>query len=219
MNASETTATSGRDGTAGHALQRARAAALAELRARPVARPWRREALHFALLLGIITAVTAAVSAAIPLYRADRFAEKALPVLLLVATQVAGAWGAVAPRGRRFAWATLGLGLVALAVATRGHAGETSPSELPGWVCSTSHLAIGLVPLVTALTVVRRGAFRWDRALAAGVGAGAMGMLMGELCCERGALHVLVHHGGAWFAIALAVALIARVLRPRSFAP
>jgi hypothetical protein len=97
--------------------------------------------------------------------------------------------------------------------------GAGLPSATPEWVCSVSHVALGLLPLGFALWALRQCAWRWTRALAAGLGAGTAGALLGELACHRGGLHVLVHHVGAWLLIGAATVLISRRARPRTFAP
>ena len=47
----------------------------------------------------------------------------------------------------------------------------------------------------------------------------ATGAIAGELSCERGWMHVLVHHVGAGLVIMAACVLISRAIRPRTFAP
>jgi len=97
--------------------------------------------------------------------------------------------------------------------------GAGAPSSTPEWVCSASHLGIGLIPLAFALWGLRQSAWRWSRAIAAGLGAGTAGALLGELACHRGALHVLVHHVSAWIVVAAACVFFSRRARPRTFAP
>jgi len=97
--------------------------------------------------------------------------------------------------------------------------GAGAPSSTPEWVCSASHLGIGLAPLAFALWGLRQSAWQWSRSVAAGFGAGTAGALLGELACHRGAHHVLVHHVGAWIVVSTACVLLSRRARPRTFAP
>jgi hypothetical protein len=47
----------------------------------------------------------------------------------------------------------------------------------------------------------------------------ATGAVAGELICERGRMHALIHHVGAGVVIVAACVLISRALRPQTFAP
>jgi hypothetical protein len=141
------------------------------------------------------------------------------PLLLgLCGVAALGGVGALAPRGRIWRAAAL-LGGSILIVALVLSRGAGAPSSTPEWVCSASHVGIGLIPLGFALWGLRQCAWRWSRALAAGLGAGTAGALLGELACHRGAMHVLVHHVGAWIVVATACVLLSRAARPRTFAP
>ena len=98
--------------------------------------------------------------------------------------------------------------------ALRGVAGAS-----PDWLCSISHLAVDVVPAGVALWLLRGGAWHPLRAVAAGLAAGTVGLLVGEIGCERGLAHVLVYHLGFWLVAAATFLLATRWLRPRSFAP
>jgi len=201
---------------------RARDAALAELRAAPRAISWRRQALWLVraqvglALAGIGIALVAGLAAP-----SEVFAHAATVGPLLVVA-VLGAIAAVAPRvgrgGASWRLGALGAAAVAMIVVAFSR-GAGTPSDSPEWVCSVSHLGVGLVPLALALAGLRQSAPSWGRALAAGLGAGTTGALLGEVVCHRGMRHVLVYHLGAWLLLALACAVISRWLRPRSFAP
>ena len=200
------------------ALARARAAALAELRAAPVARPWRAEAARLAGAFLLTSLVAAATALAASLAGWGRVLERGWPIAGLLAIAALGGVAAVAPRmggARAVVIALTPVFMAALALSR----GVGLPSTTPAWVCSASHVALGVIPLGFALAALRRSAWRWSRALAAGLAAGTAGALLGELACRQGARHVLVHHLGAWVVIALACTLFSRRLGSRSFAP
>ena len=95
-------------------------------------------------------------------------------------------------------------------VATRGEGG---PSSSPEWLCTVTHLAVGIVPVALAVRMLSGAAFGVGRAVAAGLGAGAIGALLGELACGRGSAHVLLFHLPAWWLVAGAVVALARLHR------
>ncbi|HVZ73192.1 MAG TPA: DUF1109 domain-containing protein [Polyangia bacterium] len=195
------------------ALEKARAAALAELRRAPVARPWTRRAAILGAAWGGLCALIAlgalAAGSAAPTSLATLAALLALAAVASVAAVAPGTrWASVI-----LVAAPVTMGLLALA------RGEGIPSSTPGWVCSVSHVGVGLLPLGWAIWALGDAAWRWPRALAAGLGAGTAGAFVGELACHQGARHVLIHHVGAWLFVAGACVAISRYRRPRSFAP
>ena len=199
-------------------LARSRAAALAELRSAPAPVPWRAQAWRVIAGFAGTGLLGAAAALAASLSGWPRVLERAPLLLCLLATAAVAGFAALAPDGRRWRAAALvaGPGLMAALVLSRG---AGAPSSTPEWVCSASHVGIGLIPLAFALWGLRQSAWRWSRALAAGLGAGTAGALLGELACHRGALHILVHHVGAWIVVAAASVLLSRHARPRTFAP
>ena len=86
-------------------------------------------------------------------------------------------------------------------------------------VCSGSHLAVDLIPLGLVLYSLRRFFWSLGRAALARAAVAATGAIAGELSCERGWIHVLVHHVGAGAVIVAACVLISRAIRPQTFAP
>jgi hypothetical protein len=205
-------------GPSDDAIARARAAALAEMRRAPVATPWRRQAaVVVAVWVGVAIAAGAATVLASLAGAAD-VAARAPLLAGLLAVAAAGGVASQAPGVRRWApVATCGaLAAMAALVASRG---AGTPSSTPEWVCSLSHVALGLLPLAVGLWSLRQAAWNRGRALATGLGAGTAGALLGELACHQGARHVLVHHVGAWLLVAIACVAISRRLRPRTFAP
>jgi len=200
------------------ALARSRAAALAELRAAPTSISWRAQAWRVVAgfagtgLLGTAAALAASLSGW------SRALERAPLLLGLLTTGALAGFAALMPRGRLWRAAALaaGFALMAALVLSRG---AGAPSSTPEWVCSASHVGIGLIPLAFALWGLRQSAWRWSRAIVAGLGAGTAGALLGELACHRGARHVLVHHVGAWIVVSAACVLLSRRARPHTFAP
>jgi len=199
-------------------IARARAAALAELRATPVATSWRRQAtivvavwLGVSLLGGAATLLTGIAAPRDVLVRTPMLAA-------LLAVAAAAGVAALAPRARPWALLAIAAGALAM-IALVVLRGAGVPSASPGWVCSLSHIGIGIVPLAFGLWSLRQSAWTGRRAVAAGLGAGTAGAFLGELACHQGARHVLVHHVGAWLLVALACIAISRRARPRTFAP
>ena len=208
-------------GPDGSPLSHARAAALAELRAAPVAVPWTREAglLSAALVAIGLLAGTAAVVGAIA-RPGDVAAHGVAIAALLALAFVAGVATIAPPAAGAGPWRALALAAAPLVMVglVLGR-GVGLPSSTPPWVCSVSHFAVGLVPLWLVLRGLRQAAWSWGRALGASVGVGTAGPLLGELACQRGALHVLAHHVGAWVAIVAVGLWISRRQKPRTFAP
>ena len=200
------------------AFDRVRAAALDELRRAPHVPSWRRQAAVVAGVtagLGVFAALGTALAG---VYDWSRLGVRAPILLGAVAVAMLDGVGALVPARRPVVLAGLGASLLMMAalVATRAPGGG---SATPGWVCSVSHLGMDLFPAAVALWGLRQAAWTWPRALTAGLGAGTVGAVMGELACQKGRAHVLIHHVGAWVPIAIACVLVSRALRPRSFAP
>jgi hypothetical protein len=198
------------------ALSRALQAARAE-QARPRSTYRRDAAVLGTALLGLTGAAMAGTRLA-GLWRLEDLVRRLPTLALLVSVQGVAAWAAVAPRARRAQVATGLLGLLAMA-AVVGLRGAGAPSPLPPWVCTLSHLGVGVVPAAVTLWLLRRAAFDVPRALAGGMGAGAAGALLGELACGQGAWHVLAFHLPAWLAVVSVVMVLGRRQKPRSFAP
>jgi len=200
------------------ALARSRAAALAELRAAPTSISWRTQAWRVVAGFAGTGLLAAAAALAASLSGWSRVLERAPLLLGLLTTGALAGFATVAPRGRpwRAGAVAAGFALMAALVLSRG---AGAPSSTPEWVCSASHVGIGLIPLAFALWGLRQSAWRWWRAIVAGLGAGTAGALLGELACHRGAQHVLVHHVGAWIAVSAACVLLSRRARPHTFAP
>jgi hypothetical protein len=144
-----------------------------------------------------------------------RARSPALAALLMA--QVTGLWAALAPR--RSVWAPVSWGAAALgaALALAGHAGAVTDS--PGWICSVIQGLGGLAPLALVLRALRGRPFEWWRSISAGVALGTAGAIWGEIGCQRGALHVLAHHGGSWLVLLAACVLASRLATAPRRAP
>jgi hypothetical protein len=205
------------------ALSASRTAALAALRATPREIPWTR---HAAVITGFglgVTLVGALVTALVGGPAARLFGARLPVVTLLLGAQAVALWAAVRPGrwwGATMAWSAAAVGaalLVGLRAVTTGQG--QSVSDAGGWICTASHLAVGLAPAVVMLSVVRRIAWSLPRALTAGLAVGISGLVWGEIACERSWSHVLVSHVGALAVMVLACALASRLLARGTFAP
>ena len=161
------------------------------------------------------TALVMGLGAWLSIVEIDRV-RRIVPLALLVAVQ---AWVSTPPSPRE----------EAAALERRGPGGDsgrrdrqdrgagTSPAT-PAIVCSTSHLAVDLIPLGLVLFALRRFSWTLGRSLLAGAAAATTGAIAGELSWAV-ASHALIHHVGAGLLIVVACAVISRILKPRSFAP
>ena len=202
----------------GSARGRARAAALEELRRQPLAVSWQRDAAR--TLLGVLaaTALVIGIGACVSIVDPARLGARLLPVALLVALQSVGIFAAIAPGKAALRWTVVFVAVAAVAAILIGR-GAGAPRAIPAIACSGSHLAVDLIPLGFVLYSLRRFSWSLGRATLAGAAVAAAGAIAGELSCERGWVHVLVHHVGAGVVIVAACVLISRAIRPRTFAP
>jgi hypothetical protein len=204
-----------------HALDRARGAALAALRAAGPTRPWQGQARALIAVVAALTLVGAAAVAA----GGTSWAVLAprLPTLsLLLAAQVVALWSAISPAGAsRRSWLAPLAWLLVAAGTTAVLAGRhtAAPDASFGWICSLSHVSFGLAPLAAVVWSLRDMADSGRRGFTAGLGVATAGLFWGELACQRNLLHVLVHHLGAALALVAACLLASRLIRRRSFAP
>lgn len=201
------------------ALERVLAAARGELALRRPVRRWRTQAgwlmaasAGLGLLAAVVMLAVGAVTGPLLLARAPLLA-------MLVGTSAVCAWGALSPQGQWTRRLGVGLAVVSAAALVLARDASHSPPSLPGWVCTVSHLAIGVVPLVVALFALRGAFFQPLRAVVAGLSVGSTGALLGELACEQDGRHVLSHHLLAWVVITVVLVVISKSLKPRSYAP
>jgi hypothetical protein len=201
------------------ALRAARATALSALRAKPVSVPWQRQAATMTALGLTVTTLAALVTAHLG---GMRLGGRLPGVAVLLVAQGFALWSAIAPGrwwGRKLAWgaAALGAGLVLYGRAATGAA--TPAHDATGWICSASHLGVGLLPAAMMLGFLRGISWSLPRALTAGLAIGISGLIWGEIACERSLGHVIVHHVGALTLMTIACAAIANRLARGALVP
>lgn len=205
-------------------LAAARAAALAELRRRPRARPWWWDA---AAVAGLNVACAAVLLIAHGWSDAATRSAHAHPAVtwlgvgLLAVISVAGSVVALRPGGRLVQLSALALVVAtscAVALGASGISAGTSPWGSP--TCAAFELASSLIPAAAALTALRLFDFQPLRAVLAGLAAGAGGMLALHVSCPDGGLaHLLAYHLAPWSLVALGLVLVRRRLSSASFVP
>ncbi|MBK7860929.1 MAG: DUF1109 domain-containing protein [Archangiaceae bacterium] len=197
------------------ALERVRAAARAELRAAPPIAPWPTQLARLSGVTLGLALLTGAVLLAVGSASVQQVLSHAATVALLATVSVVTALAAVKPSAPR-SWALVcAAGAAAMLVALR----PAGVGYSPEWVCTVSHLGIGLVPLVFAVVQLRSSAFDTRRALLGGLSAGCIGAMLGEIACGRGPWHVAEYHLSAWALLGVVAVLVLRRLKPKSFAP
>lgn len=198
------------------ALQRVRTRTQEELAAQPIPTPWWREVL---VLVGVYVGLTALGALALtPLGLLLNSAPPAVVVglsVLLLLVMVGGGVVALAPV-RQVAWGLLGTctAVVALAVVLGG-SGLVVKSFLAGVIgCVKTHMLLSAMPLLAALVMLRRSAYHPARAVAAGLSAGAVGLLLLHVHCPDGsAAHLAASHVGPWVLLG-GLALLVRSRMP-----
>ncbi|WP_342376248.1 DUF1109 domain-containing protein [Myxococcus stipitatus] len=211
------------DGQTAASLAVARRFALETLAKQPQASPWWSELL---LLLGV-HAATGGVGFALLTFDGWK-GNPASPgavagvALLILAVMGAGAYLAFTPRRRTVpgwavALAVLGVGT---AVVLAGSGQQTRPLLASVLGCVGMELAVTTVPLAVTLVLLCRSAFHPMRALAGGLAASSVSLLLLHLrCAEGSASHLLLGHLTPWLALAGLTVLLRRLLPTRSYAP
>jgi hypothetical protein len=200
------------------AMQRVRTRTQEELAAQPIPTPWWREVV---VLVGVYVGLTALGALALtPLGLVLNSAPPGVVVglsLLVLLAMVGGAVVALAPV-RRVPWSLMGLctAVVALAVVLGG-SGLAVKSFLAGAIgCTRTHMLLSALPLLSALVMLRRSAYHPARAVAAGLSAGAVGLLLLHVHCPDGsAAHLAASHVGPWLLLG-GLALLVRSRLPTS---
>ncbi len=205
------------DETSKAALERIRAAARQALR-EPPRRGWKGDLLLLLGAMWLLLAVVAGVLATSGELVAGSSRRIATSVMPLWWVGALAAFAALSPFRKLRPWGVLAAGLAAIAMVV-GRGTPTAVSASPDWLCTVSHLGLGALPLGLGLRLLRRSALTDARAILLGLSIGTIGALMGELACSRGWSHVLVWHLGAWAGLGVAALIVARWLRPTSFAP
>lgn len=204
------------------ALESARARALQELAAHPKTTPWWQEVL---VLVGVYAGMTAL--GALVLSRVGLLQNAASPGMvvalaaLVLLMMVGGAVVALAPT-RQVAWGLVGTSttVVALSVVLGG-SGLAGKGFLAGLIgCVRVHMLLSALPLVASLVVLRRSAYHPARAVAAGLSAGAVGLLLLHMHCPNGsAVHLAAAHVGPWLLLGGLALLVRSRLPTQNHAP
>lgn len=194
-----------------------------ELAAQPVPTPWWRELL---VLVAVHTAVL--VGGVLALGRNGLVGNMASPAVIAavgVLTLVlvgGGAYLALAPARRRLPWGWVALAALGVALAqVLGGSGAQVRAPMRALMgCMGTELVLSVVPMAVALVLLSRSAFQPVRALAAGLSAGGVGLLVLHLHCADGtAAHLLGAHVLPWLLLAGAAVFIRSRLPTRSYAP
>ncbi|WP_257447234.1 DUF1109 domain-containing protein [Archangium lipolyticum] len=205
--------------TSGAAVERALAAARGELARSAPVRSWRTEAAWVFAASAAMTAAVAGVMLVLGATSVSLLLGRAPLLALLWFTSAVCAWGSLSPRGHRLRMVGVGMALASAAALVFARGTVHAEPTLPGWVCTASHVGVGLIPLVVAVVFLRSAAFRPLRALLAGLSVGVTGAFVGELACSQGWRHVVGYHLSAWAIVAVATLAVSRSVLPRSFAP
>ncbi|WP_224247372.1 DUF1109 domain-containing protein [Hyalangium gracile] len=200
-------------------LGRTLEAARAELARNRTVRRWRTQAVWVFTSTVAMVALVASVLLALRQMTLDALLSRAPLFGLLWFTGAVCAWGALSPRGKWLRPAGIVLAMLSAAALVFARGEPHVEPTLPGWVCTVSHLGVGLGPLVVSLLALRSAAFRPVRAMVAGLSVGTTGALVGELACSQGWLHVAGYHLSAWALIAMVEVVVSRSLKSSSYAP
>lgn len=194
-----------------------------ELAAQPLPTPWWRELL---VMVAVHTAVLGL--GLLALGRNGLVLNSASPAvvagvgLLTLALVGGGAFLALAPTRRRLPWGWVAAGAlgVGLAQVLGGSGAQVRPPMRAMLGCMGSEVVLSVVPMGIALVLLCRTAFQPVRALAAGLSAGGVGLLVLHLHCPDGtASHLMSAHVLPWLLLAGAAVLIRSRLPTRSHAP
>ncbi|QSQ13059.1 DUF1109 domain-containing protein [Myxococcus landrumensis] len=211
------------DGQTAASLAVARSFALETLAKQPQASPWWSELL---LLLGV-HAATGGVGFALLTHDGwmGNLASSGVVAgvaLLILAAMGAGAYLAFTPRRRTVPGWAVGIAALGLGagVVLAGSGQQTRPLLASVLGCVGMELAVTTVPLAVTLVLLCRSAFHPVRALAAGLAASSVSLLILHLRCAEGSpSHLLLGHITPWLALSGLAVLLRRLLPTRSYAP
>jgi hypothetical protein len=196
---------------------------LAAIASHPRARPWWWEGV---VAVGMSAAISVAGLFAL---RGNAIVGNVAPPpivwaigVLLALLVLAGPIIALAPGRRTLRVASLAfLPLIPLVIGLGGSGLDARASWIKAGIsCLTMELALSVAPAVFVLWVLTNSAFQVRRAAVAGMGTGAVGLLVLHLHCPVGsASHLLFFHVLPWVALVAAVVAARSLLPSRSFAP
>ncbi len=198
--------------------ERARLTAAMKLELRAPRRSWRRDAQMMISTCWLLVAVLLSILLITGNSSPELLSARVMTVLPLLALSAVGAWFALKPGSLwpRIAVVFAGASVMLALVVTRG-AGH--PGSQAQWVCTLTHLSLGVGPLMVALAGLRRSASNMLRSVASGVAVGTAGAIAGEIGCDQSWQHVLAYHLTPWVVMIAAVVLFSRRIRHTSFAP
>ncbi|MCY1020025.1 DUF1109 domain-containing protein [Pyxidicoccus sp. MSG2] len=204
-------------------LEAAHQLALKELAAHPKPTPWWRELL---VLLAVYAVV---LGGGLAWLSRDGVVGNQAPPMVVAAVALltlvlvgGGAFLALAPSRRRVPWALVALAAVGVAaVQVMGGSGLQIRPPMRGMLgCMGSEVALSVLPLAVALVLLCRSAFQPVRALAAGLSAAGVSLLVLHLHCPDGTVrHLMSAHVLPWLVLAGVAVLVRSRLPTRSYAP
>ena len=204
-------------------LDAARLLARAELTAHPRPTPWWRELL-------VLLAVYAAVMAGgLAWFSGDGLVGNRAPPMVIAGVALltlvlvgGGAFLALAPARRRLPWGLVALAALSVAaVQVLGGSGLQIRPPMRGMLgCMGSEVVLSVLPMAVALVLLCRSAFQPVRALAAGLSAAGVSLLVLHIHCPDGTVsHLLSAHVLPWLLLAGVSVLVRSRLPTRSYAP
>ena len=202
-------------------LDGVKAAALRELAERPRVRAWWVDAAAVVALNVVVgVGLTVALKWTTVQHASDaiRWSVEALWLAVLAG----GALLAVMPRAKSGRAALIGLAGLGVIASVFGLSGVDpgAPFVRGGIPCAWLELLVAIAPLGLSLFLLTRFAFDPMRAIAAGLSAGAAGLLALHLHCANGtAAHQLGFHFVPMLVIAAIAFGVRRGLRSHSYAP
>ena len=179
---------------------------------------WSKDLLLLALSTTGLTVVLAIGAFTLGGWELDMIPTRFFTLVPVLLIQLLAMVSCVAPRATRLGQFTVFLAPITflLMVMLRP---ESEPTMNHPWVCSVSHFALAVLPLLIGFRVLAHAAISPWRAISAGLAAGSVGALLGELACGQGSTHIAMFHVPAWIFTAAIAYFVSRQIRPKSYAP
>jgi len=196
---------------------------LKELSAQPRAKPWWYEPLVVSgLSLAAVVVSVLVLGRQGLVHNQVAWPGLLLTGVLLLGVIVWGTVGAFAPGSRWIRSGLIAFALEAAAVVALGGSGVEGPASFvrQGVACALTEVGASALPLGITVWMLARIAYQPQRVFAAGLAAGAVGMLALHLHCACGTFaHLAVFHVVPWMALAALSLLLRSLLPSRTFAP